>query len=202
MSFCNQCGSPLDGGAAQCPVCGRSTTASPATPTSPAPPRTPAKGHSGKRFVPIFLVAVVLLGVVLMGGVLLLYYHARSSIHTNKGEAEITTPFGKVASGQDSLKLARQLHVPVYPGATRADSDSATEINGMGGQVATMAFVTADPVARVMTFYRGKFPAAEVKVQSDQHGELNVVGDDRVITITAQWDGAQTKIDVSIVQHQ
>ena len=200
MPFCNQCGSPLDGNVAQCPVCGRSTTAAPAPPSAPAP--VPAKGHSGRRFVPIFLVTIVLLGVILMGGVLLLYYHARTRIHTNRGEAEITTPFGKIASGQNSLKVARQLRFPVYPGSTRMDSESATEINGMGGQIATMAFVTADPVEKVMTFYRSQFPGAEIKAQSPERGELSYVSDDRVTHINAQWDGFQTKIDVSIVQHQ
>lgn len=199
MPFCNQCGSLLEGGADRCPVCGRSTTAAPApTPSS----QIPARGHSGKRFVPIFLVAVVLFGVILMGGVLLLYYHARSGFHTKNGAAEITSPFGKIASGQDALKVARELRFPVYPGSTRADSDSATEINGLGGQVATMAFVTPDPVAKVMTFYRSQFPGAEVKTETDQHGALNYATDDRVTSVDAQWDGAQTKIQVSIVQHQ
>ena len=200
MPFCNQCGSPLDDGAVQCPVCGRGASASPAA--SPAAPQVPAHGHSGKRFVPVFLAAIILLGVLLMGGVLLLYYHARTRIHTTAGAAEITTPFGKVASGQNSLVVARQLHFPVYPGATRLDADSATEINGMGGQVATMAFVTPDPVEKVMAFYRGQFPGAEIKTQSQQHGELNDVRDDRATNVNVQWDGAQSKIDVSIVQHQ
>lgn len=200
MPFCNQCGSPLDGGAAQCPVCGRGTTAAPAPPSASA--QVPIKGHSGRRFVPIFLAAIVLLGVILMGGVLLLYYHARTRIHTNRDAAEITTPFGKIASGQNSLTVARQLRFPVYPGATRMDSESATEINGMGGQIATMTFVTADSVDRVMSFYRSQFPGAEIKAQSPQHGELRSVSDDRVTNVNAQWDGFQTKIDVSIVQHQ
>jgi hypothetical protein len=199
MPFCNQCGSPLEGGADRCPVCGRSTTAAPAPASSS---QVPARGHSGKRFVPIFLVAVVLLGVILMGGVLLLYYHARSGMQTKNGPAEITSPFGKIASGQDALKVARDLRFPVYPGSTRADSNSATEINSMGGQVATMSFVTPDPVANVMAFYRARFPGAEVKTQSDQHGSLNYFIDGRVTNVDAQWDGAQTQIQVSIVQHQ
>ncbi len=200
MPFCHQCGSPLDAAAAQCPVCGRDTAAAPAASSAPAP--APAKGHSGRRFVPVFLVGILLLGVILMGGVLLLYDHARSSFPLDREGAEITIPYGKAASGQDSLSVARQLRFPVYPGATRMDSSTATEINGVGGQVATMSFVTADSVDRVMAFYRSRFPGAEVKAQSPQHGELRDFRDGRVTNVNAQWDGFQTQIDASIVQHE
>jgi len=201
MPFCNQCGSPVESSAAQCPVCGKGAS----TPAGTAPPaasaKVPATPHDGRKVVPVFLVVVILLGIALLGAILLLYYHSGGRVRLANGKAEVETPFGKVAAGQDSIAVAHQLNFPVYPGAVRADDDSATQIDGMNGKVATMTFATPDPVAKVLAFYRNQFPEAVVKTEDTEHGELSIVDVNRVTTVNAQWDGAKTQIDVSIVQH-
>lgn len=195
MPFCNQCGSPLDSNSSSsCPVCGRVPSSAPA-PASAATPAVPARN---RRFVLTFLLGVFTLGAVLLAAAFVVYLHYRPTLEKSR-QATVNTPFGKVSAGADPIAVARQIHLPVYPGA-RA-SDDSTQFEGMATNVVSLGFVTPDPVRQVLDFYQGQYPSAVTHAEGSDRATLAIVEASRVLNIVANRDGGDTRIQISVVQH-
>jgi hypothetical protein len=163
MSFCTSCGAQADPSAAFCPKCG--TALGPAPPPLPAPNSTVQRPSSVLKILLMVLGGIFLLAVLIIGGAVFFVKQAvdRSAIATTedgKG-VKVQTPFGDVESSADVDKILERMDVPAYPSAEPVEH-GASSIKLDHVEVLNAMFDTEDPPDRVLAFYRGKFPEAEV----------------------------------------
>ncbi|WP_343526258.1 hypothetical protein [Sphingomonas sp.] len=107
----------------------------------------------------------------------------------SKGTSSITTEQGtiRVADGTDATKVVMPGYAPVYPGAS-VTGVVETENNGRKLKMVTLS--SADPVAKVVEFYKGTLNKEGWKLPSSLiSGETGM--------ISGQKDGKEVSIVVS-----
>jgi hypothetical protein len=127
---------------------------------------------------------------------------ATKSIHIETGESgkdtSITTPFGKVTTQEGGAgKVAADLGIEVYPGATPVKGSGAT-VNFGGMTIGGADFESADPIDKVAEFYRSHYPNSTFN-SKDENSQAIVVSNEKgwaTIAITASSSGS-TKISIA-----
>jgi hypothetical protein len=205
MAFCNSCGATMTEGTRFCNKCG-APVAGPAAPTpttTPAPGTAPAAGSSSALKTILIVVGIIMLiGVLGITAVSFVAYHfAKRSHLTQEGDhVKVETPFGTAETSKDPEEAAKDLALDIYPGAEAQKEGASTATIGSVRTV-SVSFDSDDPVDKVCTFYKGKFPHANVST-SDQNRCTIVSNDPRnMITINVEpnGDGARFQI-VNVVR--
>lgn len=225
MAFCTNCGSNMDANAHFCPKCGKPVTSAAASPTAAAaaPAQTytpPAQGYAppaqsynpqaqpasggggiGKALLIIGLVLLVIF-VFFVGGAIFVAHRVKNRMRNgfyvteNGKNSVVETPFGRAsASTGDAAKIAHEVGIDLYPGATPGESSTA-QFGKM--TTATIKLTTGDPVDKVADFYKSRFSNA---MTSTDNGKFTLVGNDKdgTVTITVEPDGSATKIEIAKV---
>src|SRR5215471_12345471 len=122
MAFCNSCGAPLAEGSGFCTKCGAATGVPIAAPTASVPPVAPPP-TGGSNTVKIILIIVgvavliCILGMVTCG--LAVRHAMKNAKVSQKGDnVKIETPFGNMETSDDPQKVADEIGIDIYPGAT------------------------------------------------------------------------------------
>jgi hypothetical protein len=201
MAFCNSCGATLTEGTQFCTKCGAAvggnpsdmSTARPVETPLPAPP--PSKGSSSAlRIILLIVGAVVLisiLGMVTCG--IVLHRAMKNARFSRSGDnVKVETPFGSMETSQDTDKIAKDLGIDIYPGAEMQKAGSASVTFGSRHTV-TGTFESSDSADKVCTFYRSKFPSANVT--SSNEGRCSIISSAPpnmvTISIEPRGDGAK-----------
>src|SRR5580765_663196 len=175
MAFCNKCGTTITQGTRFCSKCGApilasgfatsTPAASASTTNQPTPPAQPPQQGSSNalKIVLIIVGAVLIIGVLGLGA--LTFVGLRVAKHTHvKQEGEhvkVETPFGTVESTKDPEQAAKDLGIEIYPGAEVRQNGAASATVGSLHSV-NAEFESDDPVDKVCSFYKSKFPNATV----------------------------------------
>jgi hypothetical protein len=195
MAFCNKCGAELDAGSAFCGQCGSRVIAAPpvgATLAAPAPlpPRRHGMGVGAKIAIGVAAAIGALLVVAAVFGIFLAAHVKK--VQLANGQTLVETPFGTAKSGQPSDITARQLGIPIYPGA----HPQSSVVGSFGSfQGAVLRFRTSDSPAQVLAFYRGRFPAADITVR--QSRQLVLVAGGYKIAIQVQPRDGESEIVIA-----
>jgi hypothetical protein len=207
MAFCNSCGASLADGTKFCNKCGAAvsgnpsgmTSARPAQTAMPAPP--PSSGSSSALKIILIVVGVIvligILGLVTVGFVVHRMV-TRSHVTQNGEHVKVETPFGTVESSKDPEQAAKDLGIDIYPGAQVQKTGAASATFG-GIHTVTANFESSDSVDKICTFYKSKFPAANVTT-SDQN-RCTIVSNipPNMVTINIDSDGDGSKFLITSV---
>jgi hypothetical protein len=224
MAFCSTCGTKLEENVRFCAACGAATAvapsiAAPATPalapdvrltpavTAPPPAGTyPATAAAAPRkggVLKVLLIVagvLVLLAVLAVAGIVFVGYRMRQAFSTSQsgGRTTVTTPFGKVTSNEgDAAKIAADLNMEVYPGATAVQGSSAT-VNFGGMAVGAAQFRTGDSLDSVAQFYRSRYPNSTVNASDPANQSIMVRSGKGLIVIGLRAGGdGMTLINIS-----
>jgi hypothetical protein len=205
MAFCNGCGAVLGPGTKFCNKCGATVTGG-AAPAAPAPtgsvPSTsaPAGGGSALKIILIVVAAIVVVGILCVAMIGFIGYRvARSARVTHDGDhVKVETPFGSVDATKDPEQASRDLGVEIYPGA-QVQKSGATSATFGGIHTVAANFESSDPMEKVCSFYKAKYPAA-VATTANQN-RCSIVSNDRqnMISINIQPNGDGTKFQITNV---
>ena len=209
MAFCTSCGASIDAAARFCTQCGASAASASVTTTpaasagaaaaQPAPiqPR-PAQGSNAVKIILIIVVVIIGLGILgSMAAFFALRKMARSvRVDSSTGSTRVETPFGTVAT-DDANEVAKQLGVDVYPGARSLKGSSSVSFAGM--KVASARFESDDAPAKVMEFYRRRFPRSNINVADDNQKTVVFSNDQGMIAIKIHSRGDGSLIEISRV---
>jgi hypothetical protein len=168
-------------------------------PTSTPPPAPPQGGNALK-------IVLIIVGVILVIGVLgvgaLTFVGLRIAKHTHvKQEGEhvkVETPFGTVESTKDPEQAAKDLGIDIYPGAEVRQNGAASATLGSLHSV-NAEFESDDPVDKVCSFYKSRFPNATVNSSDEHHCTIVSALPPNVITINVEPNGDGSKFQVSSV---
>src|SRR6202035_4374035 len=113
----------------------------------------------------------------------------------------VETPFGTVQSTKDPQEAARNLGVDIYPGA-QVLTEGATSATFGGVRTASLNFETTDPLDKVSSFYKSRFPNA--MVMTSQADQCTIISNDKknMITINIKAEGDKTRIVITNVSHK
>jgi len=214
MAFCNKCGTTITQGTRFCSKCGApilasafpasSPTVSASTPNQAAtatPPAAPPEGGSNALKIVLIIVGVILvIGVLGVGA--LTFVGLRIAKHTHvKQEGEhvkVETPFGTVESTKDPEQAAKDLGIDIYPGAEVRQNGAASATLGNLHSV-NAEFESDDPVDKVCSFYKSRFPNATVNTSDEHHCTIVSALPPNVITINVEPNGDGSRFQVSSV---
>ena len=219
MAFCNSCGASLTPGTRFCSKCGaavlasspapaaasaapvRSASPTPATPTVSAP--APPSSGAALKVILIVVGVIVLIGTLSVAS--LGFFAWRVARHTHvrqEGDnVKVETPFGTVQSTKDPQEAARNLGVDLYPGA-QVSTEGATSTTFGTVHTASLNFETTDPLDKVSTFYKSRFPNA--MVMTSQADQCTIISNDKknMVTINIKTEGDKTRIVITNVSHK
>jgi hypothetical protein len=209
-SFCTKCGTAITGDNAFCTSCGApvgaSAAASPAAPPSNAPvyaaaPVTVAPVRSGSSAVKIILIIVAVfvgLGLLSVVGIMFGIWRVSRAVHisqNNGGAVTVSTPGGSFSAGNTNVS-ASDLGVDIYPGATQ--QQGAVRVSTPNGSAVTAAYVTTDPMDKVLDFYKQKLGSGASVYQSDKGAVLSLTDENKktsiMVTISAESSGTKVAI--------
>ena len=212
MAFCNKCGTTITQGTRFCSKCGApilasgfatsTPAASASTTNQPTPPAQPPQQGSSNalKIVLIIVGAVLIIGVLGLGA--LTFVGLRVAKHTHvKQEGEhvkVETPFGTVESTKDPEQAAKDLGIEIYPGAEVRQNGAASATVG-SLHIVNAEFESDDPVDKVCSFYKSKFPNATVSSSDEHHCTIVSALPPNVITINAEPNGDGSRFQVSSV---
>jgi hypothetical protein len=208
MAFCNKCGTTIVTGTRFCNQCGAPILASTlpgpmaGSTVPPAPIQTPpAQGGNNALKVVLIIVGIVavlgVLGLASAGFVAWRIAH-HTRVHQDGDNVKVETPFGNVETTKDPEIAANNLGVDLYPGAEIRKNGAASASFG-GFHTVSVTADTDDPVDRVTSFYKSKFPNA--MVTTSDSGHCTIVSNDHknIVTIVIEAAGDKTKIQISNV---
>jgi len=205
MAFCNSCGATLNPGTAFCTKCGAANAGGPAAAPTPAarplPAPPPSKGSgSTLKIILIVIGVVVLIGILGVASLSFFVYRVAKSakVSQNGDNVKVETPFGSVESSKDPEKVAKDLGMDIYPGAEIQRNGAATATFG-GIHTVTANFESSDSVDKVCTFYKSRFPAANV-TSSDQN-RCTIVSNNppNSVSINIESNGDGSKFQITSV---
>ena len=201
MAFCNSCGATLAEGTRFCSKCGKAITGAPAATATPAAtPAPPIGSGNGLKVVLIVIGAVILIGIIGMVSLTLVGLHIarRTHVRQNGDSVKVETPFGTMESSKDPDQAAKDLGVDIYPGATvQKDGNSVATFGGM--RTVTASFESSDSVDKVCSFYRAKFPGANVSTQDQNHCAIVSSMMPNMVTINVETNGDGSKFQIVAV---
>ncbi len=201
MAFCNSCGATLTPGTKFCSKCGAAVPLA-ATNVATTPSAAPATSGGGGALKVILIVVaiIVVIGVLAVATVGFIGYRIARRTHvTQEGNhVKVETPFGSAESSGDSSQAVRDIGVDIYPGAEVQKEGASTASFG-GIHTVTAVFESSDPLDKICTFYKSKFPNAMVST-TDQN-RCTVISNDskNMVTINLEPDGSNTKIQITSV---
>jgi hypothetical protein len=207
MAFCNSCGATLADGTQFCNKCGAAVAGNPSgmaparpvqTPM-PAPP--PSSGSSNAlKIILVVVGAIVLIGVLGLVTVgFVVHRMVRNSHVTQNGDnVKVETPFGTIESSKDPEQAAKDLGIDIYPGAQVQKTGAASATFG-GMHTVTAKFESSDSVDKVCTFYRAKFPGANVTTSDQNHCTIVSNAPPNMVTINVDSDGDGSKFLITSV---
>src|SRR2546421_4524300 len=208
MAFCNSCGATLAAGAQFCNKCGASVLASGTVPAAtssiPAASVTPVnQGGSALKVILIVVAVIVGLGILGVAGAGFFAWHIAKNSHVRQDgdSVKVETPFGTMESSQDPEEAARNLGVDVYPGAKALKEGSAVASFG-GVHTVTVNFETSDPVDKVCTFYKSRFPRAHLSTSEEKHCTIVSNQSENLVTINVEAEDDNTQIHISNVNRK
>ena len=209
MAFCNKCGTAITQGTRFCNKCGAPILASGFSSTAPSPaPSTPTatptqaapQGSNALKVVLIVVGAVIVIGVLVVGALTFVGLHIakRSRIHEEGDRVKVETPFGTVESTKDPEQAAKNLGIDIYPGA-EVQKDGAS--SSVFGNIRTVSvnFESSDSVDKVCTFYKARFPNANVSTSQENHCTIVSTAPPNVTTINVESRGSGAKFQISTV---
>jgi len=205
MAFCNSCGATLSPGTAFCTKCGAANAGGPAAAATPAARPLPVPPPSGGSSSTLKIILIVIGVVVLIGilgmvtcGVVLHRAFKNAKVSQNGDNVKVETPFGSVESSKDPEKVAKDLGMDIYPGAEIQRNGAATATFG-GIHTVTANFESSDSVDKVCTFYKSRFPAANV-TSSDQN-RCTIVSNNppNSVSINIESNGDGSKFQITSV---
>lgn len=202
MPFCNSCGTNIEAGAKFCANCGRPSGT--ATGTAAAPAGTaaviPPQSSNASKIVLIVVAAIMVLGVIGAIGAAVIGIHIARNTHVERhdGTVKVQTPFGTVETSEDANRSARDLGIAIYPGA-RATKGNSANVNAGGMHTTTVQFESDDPPDKVASFYREKFPGANVNTAEGDHYTIVSTENKNVVTINIEPEDGKTHIDITSV---
>src|SRR5580765_203234 len=202
MAFCNSCGTTITQGTRFCSKCGAPILASgfasnspAAAPPAPVPGTTPVQtppqgGGNAMKVVLIVIGVVVVIGALCIGALTIVGLHfARKSHVTQEGDhVKVETPFGTMESSKDPEQVTKNLGVDVYPGAEVQKNGAASTTFG-NLRTVNVEFESSDSVDKVCSFYRSKFPNANVSTSDENHCTIISNVSPNVITINVEPKG-------------
>ena len=201
MAFCNSCGATLAEGTRFCSKCGKAIAGAPAATATPAATPAPATGSgNGLKIVLIVIGAVILIGIVGMISLTLIGLHIarRTHVRQNGDSVKVETPFGTMESSKDPDQAAKDLGIDIYPGATvQKEGNSVATFGGM--RTVTASFESSDSVDKVCSFYRAKFPGANVSTQDQNHCAIVSSMMPNMVTINVEPNGDGSKFQIVAV---
>lgn len=202
MAFCNSCGAPLSPESKFCNKCGAAVGASQtAQPPLAGPVSAPSagKGSSAAKTVLLVVAVIISLGILALIAVSVIGYHfAKNSRVTQNGQnVKVETPFGTFTAN-DPQQAVRDLGVDVYPGAQVLKSGSAAASFG-GIQTVTANFETPDFVEKVCSFYKSKFPTANVTSSGPDRCTIASTDQQNAITVNVESVDGKTKFQIASV---
>jgi hypothetical protein len=169
-------------------------------PVAGVPVPNPPHGGGALKIILIAVGVIVLLGAIAVSSIAFFALRVARHAHVRQqgDNVKVETPFGNVETTKDPAEAARNIGVDLYPGADVQKNGSASASFG-GVHTATLAAESSDSVEQVSSFYKAKFPNAQVNTSdthrctiiSNQHGSM--------ITINIQGEGDKTKIQISSV---
>ena len=201
MAFCNSCGAALSEGTKFCNKCGAATAAPPAPGMTAPPPGPPsAGGSSALKIILIVIAVVVCLGILGIATVGIVGYHFAKRAHiTQEGDhVKVESPFGTVESSKDPEQAAKDLGVDVYPGA-QAQKNGAASVSFGSMHTVAANFESSDSVDKVCSFYKTKFPDANVTTSDQNHCTIVSSDQKNMITINVKASGDTTKFQITSV---
>src|SRR5258708_5229952 len=201
MAFCNSCAAPLTPGTKFCSKCGAVVPlAATNVATTPSAAPAPTGGGGALKVILIVVAIIVVIGVLAVATVGFIGYRIARRTHvTQEGNhVKVETPFGSAESSGDSSQAVRDIGVDIYPGAEVQKEGASTASFG-GIHTVTAVFESSDPLDKICTFYKSKFPNAMVST-TDQN-RCTVISNDskNMVTINLEPDGSNTKIQITSV---
>lgn len=209
MAFCNKCGTAITQGTRFCNKCGApilasgfSTAASSPTPNqTPVPAQASPQGSSNALKVVLIVVgAVIVIGILGLGALTWFGVHIakRSRIHEEGDRVKVETPFGTIESTKDPEQAAKNLGIDIYPGAeVQKDGASSSVFGNM--RTVTANFESSDSVDKVCSFYKARFPNANVSTSEENHCTIVSTAPPNVTTIKVESRGSGAKFQISTV---
>ena len=199
MAFCNSCGATLDSGTKFCNKCGSAVApVAPIPGATPAPPTT--GGSSALKVILMVVAAIVAVGILGMVTVGIVGYRIAKSAHvTQQGEhVKVDTPFGSVETSKDPQQATKDLGIDIYPGA-EVQKNGASSASFGNIRTVTALFESSDAPDKVCSFYKTKFPGAQVTTSEQTH--CTIVSNDHknMVTINIEASGDTTKIQITNV---
>jgi hypothetical protein len=201
MAFCNSCGATLNSGTKFCNKCGAVVSGGPPAPAAATPPSTaPTGGSSALKIILIVVAVIIGIGILGVATVGIVGYRIAKSAHVRQEgkHVSVETPFGNVETSQDPAQAAKDLGIDVYPGAEVQKNGASSATFGAIHTV-TANFESSDPVDKVCTFYKSRFPNAMVTT-SDQN-RCTIVSNDQknMVTINIEPSGDASKFQITNV---
>jgi len=210
MAFCTSCGTKLVEGTKFCTGCGapQSVASEPATPATvasaaaPAPAAAaplPAESGGGVLKIILILLAVIVGLVIIVGGAATYYITKRVHqirVEQSGDNATVKTPWGTVSSNADPGKVAEDIGVDVYPGATML-KEGASSVNFGGMSVATANFESSDSIDQVEKFYKARFPKSNISVADENSRTMVMTTNKGMVTLVLKNEDGKTRIEIS-----
>jgi hypothetical protein len=159
-----------------------------APPPAAMPPRS--GGSSAVKIVLIIVGVFVFLGVLVVAVIGYGVYKVRKAIHVDgsTGAATLSVP-GMSMNADPAMKFtASELGTEIYPGAEPKKSGSM-RMSIAGSSVVSAAFLTSDPVDKVVAFYKDKLGSNATSME---------FGGTSILTSKI---GDREQVSVTIVQH-
>jgi hypothetical protein len=202
MAFCNSCGATLAPGTKFCNKCGAAVAGAPipasAAPAQGAPAPSTTGGNSALKIVLIVVGALVVLGVLCLATIGLIGYHfvRQARVSQDGDHVKVETPFGSVDANKDPEQAARDIGVEIYPGA-QVQNNGAASTTFAGIHTVAANFQSSDPVDKVCSFYKAKYPSAMASTSEENHCSIIFRDKQNMITINVHSSGDGTKIQIS-----
>jgi hypothetical protein len=155
-SFCAKCGAALAPNQQSCSTCGAAADTGGAAAAFVPPIGAPAKSGSSTLKIVLIIVAIIVgLGILGIGALVFVGYSIAKNAHVDSsGRVTINTPAGAITTTPVENLSASDLGVDIYPGAQSTRGSMKMEMPT--GSSVTGAFLTSDPPAQVVAFYKDK----------------------------------------------
>jgi len=202
MAFCNACGATLNEGTKFCNKCGAGVAGAPvsaAPAVAPAPPSSQGSS-SALKIILIIVGVVVLIGILGVASLSFFAYRIAKSSHVrqNGDNVKVETPFGTVESSKDPEQAAKDLGIDIYPDAKVQKNGSASASFG-NIKTVTAFFESDDSVDKVCSFYKERFPAANVTTSDQDRCTLVANSPPNMVTINIETRGSGSKFQITNV---
>ncbi|HKF05801.1 MAG TPA: zinc ribbon domain-containing protein [Candidatus Sulfotelmatobacter sp.] len=210
MAFCNKCGTAITQGTRFCNKCGAPILASGFSPVAsscstpnPTPVPTQAAPQGGSNALKVVLIvvgAVIVIGVLGLGALTFIGVHIakRSRMHQDGDRVKVETPFGTVESTKDPEQAAKNLGIDIYPGAQVQKEGASSALLG-NIRTVSVNFESSDSVDKVCSFYKARFPNANVSTSEENHCTIVSTAPPNVTTINVESRGSGSKFQISTV---